>query len=61
MAGQLFIRSYERSDRVYNAMLSRGYDGHLQTMSPHKLHRVDYVTTALALILILILQVIGRL
>lgn len=61
MAGQLFIRSYERSDRVYNAMLSRGYTGHLQTMSPHELHRVDYVTTALALILILILQVIGRL
>ncbi|HAV78375.1 MAG TPA: cobalt ECF transporter T component CbiQ [Anaerolineae bacterium] len=61
MAGQLFIRSYERSDRVYNAMLSRGYAGHLQTMSPHELHRVDYVTTALALILILILQMIGRL
>jgi len=61
MAGQLFIRSYERSDRVYNAMLSRGYTGHLQTMSPHELHRVDYVTTALVLILILILQVVGRL
>ena len=61
MAGQLFIRSYERSDRVYNAMLSRGYAGHLQTMSPHELHRVDYVTTALALILLLILQLIGRL
>jgi cobalt/nickel transport system permease protein len=61
MAGQLFLRSYERSDRVYNAMLSRGYTGHLQTMSPHELHRVDYITSALALILILILQVIGRL
>jgi len=61
MAGQLFIRSYERSDRVYNAMLSRGYTGHLQTMSPHELHRVDYVTTALALILLLIFQLIGRL
>ncbi len=44
MAGQLFLRSYERSDRVYNAMLSRGYTGHLQTMSPHELHRVDYIT-----------------
>lgn len=61
MAGQLFLRSYERSDRVYNAMLSRGYTGHLQTMNPHELHRVDYVTTALALILILLLQLIGRL
>jgi cobalt/nickel transport system permease protein len=61
MAGQLFLRSYERSDRVYNAMLARGYKGHLQTMSPHELHRVDYVTTALALILTLLLQMIGRL
>jgi len=61
MAGQLFLRSYERSDRVYNAMLSRGYTGHLQTMNPHELHRVDYISMALALILILIFQVIGRL
>ena len=27
-AGALFIRSYERGERVYLAMLSRGYDGH---------------------------------
>jgi cobalt/nickel transport system permease protein len=61
MAGQLFLRSYERSDRVYNAMLARGYTGHLLTTNPHELRRVDYVTTALAISLILILQVIGRL
>jgi cobalt/nickel transport system permease protein len=61
MAGQLFLRSYERSDRVYNAMLARGYAGHLMTINPHELRRVDYVTVALALILILALQVIGRL
>ena len=61
MAGQLFLRSYERSDRVYNAMLSRRYTGHLQTMNPHELRRKDYITMALALILILIFQLIGRL
>lgn len=61
MAGQLFLRSYERSDRVYNAMLSRGYTGHLQTINPHELHRVDYISMALVLILILIFQLIGRL
>ncbi|HXV99701.1 MAG TPA: cobalt ECF transporter T component CbiQ, partial [Anaerolineae bacterium] len=32
MAGQLFLRSYERSDRVYNAMLARGYDGQFLTL-----------------------------
>lgn len=61
MAGQLFLRSYERSDRVYNAMLARGYSGHLLTINPHELRRVDYVTTGLALCLILLFQVIGRL
>src|SRR5258706_14837097 len=61
MAGQLFLRSYERSDRVYNAMLARGYAGHLMTINPHELRRADYVTTGLALSLILVFQVIGRL
>ena len=28
-AGALFIRSYERGERIHLAMLSRGYDGHL--------------------------------
>jgi cobalt/nickel transport system permease protein len=32
MAGNLFIRSLERSDRIYVAMLSRGYDGEVRTM-----------------------------
>ena len=59
MAGQLFLRSYERSDRVYNAMLARGYTGHLLTINPHEFRRVDYVTTALALFVILLLQLIG--
>jgi len=29
MVGALFIRSYERSERVYVAMQSRGYSGHI--------------------------------
>jgi len=61
MAGQLFLRSYERSDRVYNAMLARGYTGHLNTINPHELHRIDYIVTAVALFALLLLQWIGRL
>lgn len=61
MAGQLFLRSYERSDRVYNAMLARGYTGHLNTINPHEFRRVDALTTALALVVILLLQWVGRL
>jgi len=61
MAGQLFLRSYERSDRVYNAMLARGYTGHLQTMNPHVLKRVDYITMTFAILFLLLLQLAGRL
>jgi cobalt/nickel transport system permease protein len=32
MTGTLFIRSYERGERVYAAMLSRGYDGQSRTL-----------------------------
>ncbi|HXF86354.1 MAG TPA: cobalt ECF transporter T component CbiQ [Anaerolineales bacterium] len=60
MAGQLFLRSYERSDRVYNAMLARGYTGRLNTIHPHVMRRVDYIVTALALFILLLFQLIGR-
>ena len=32
MAGNLFIRSIERGDRIYMAMLSHGYDGEVRAM-----------------------------
>ncbi len=61
MAGQLFLRSYERSDRIYNAMLSRGYSGHLYTLNPHEMKPGDYYVTAFAIASIFIVQVLGRL
>ncbi|MFH2104444.1 MAG: cobalt ECF transporter T component CbiQ [Chloroflexota bacterium] len=32
MAGNLFLRAFERSDRIYVAMLSRGYDGEVRLL-----------------------------
>jgi cobalt/nickel transport system permease protein len=32
--GALFIRSYERGERVHLAMLARGYDGTLPDLTP---------------------------
>jgi cobalt/nickel transport system permease protein len=58
MAGSLFIRSYERSERIYAAMLTRGYDGEVRTLSPPALHLTDLAlgaTGGLVLIAILIL------
>lgn len=34
IVGVLFIRSYERSERVYQAMCSRGFDGRTRTINP---------------------------
>jgi len=33
MAGSLFLRALERSDRIYVAMLSRGYDGEVRSFA----------------------------
>ncbi len=32
MAGNLFLRSFDRADRIYTAMASRGYDGEVRTL-----------------------------
>ena len=61
MAGQLFLRSYERSDRIYKAMVARGYAGHLYTLNPHEMKSSDYYVTAFSIALVFILQVTGRL
>ena len=47
-AGALFIRSYERGERVHLAMLSRGYTGVLPHEEPPKLSKSIWLT-ALAL------------
>jgi cobalt/nickel transport system permease protein len=60
MAGQLFLRSYERSDRIYNAMLARGYTGQLRTLNPHIMKSSDWAFAVLSVIIILILQLAGR-
>jgi cobalt/nickel transport system permease protein len=61
MAGQLFLRSYERSDRIYNAMLARGYKGELMTIHPHHFHRSDLLIGGLSIAALILMQIAGRL
>jgi cobalt/nickel transport system permease protein len=61
MAGQLFLRSYERSDRIYNAMVARGYAGQMRTLNPHEMKSSDYLALAFVIIVIFTFQVLGRL
>jgi cobalt/nickel transport system permease protein len=60
MAGQLFLRSYERSDRIYAAMQARGYSGQLLTLNPHEMHAKDWILGTLAVAILLLLQLIAR-
>lgn len=41
MAGSLFLRGYERSERIYDAMLARGYDGEVRTLPLPPMARSD--------------------
>ena len=61
MAGSLFLRAFERSDRIYNAMLARGYTGQLRTLNPHVMKSSDWFFAIISAALILMLQLIGRL
>jgi cobalt/nickel transport system permease protein len=59
MAGQLFTRSYDRSDRIYQAMVSRGYAGHIRTINPHQMDRADWQALLISGIVILFIQLVG--
>ena len=41
-AGALFVRSFERGERVYLAMASRGYDGSLPALEEHAASRLQW-------------------
>jgi cobalt/nickel transport system permease protein len=48
--GALFIRSYERGERVHLAMLSRGYSGRLPTLHALTATRVQWALSGIPLI-----------
>jgi cobalt/nickel transport system permease protein len=41
LVGMLIVRSYERSQRIYKAMLCRGFNGNFNIMSHFKLKKAD--------------------
>lgn len=49
LAGSLFVRAYERGERVHAAMLSRGYDGTLPSAEPLRARPADALALAVAL------------
>lgn len=59
MAGNLFLRSLERADRVYAAMLARGYNGQMMDADLQPIPRNERGGMIAAILLLLVLFLIG--
>jgi cobalt/nickel transport system permease protein len=56
MIGALFIRTFDRGERIYQAMLSRGYTGLLPAIDTPKTRSIDVIFVISVVLLILIGQ-----
>lgn len=61
MVGNLFLRAFERSDRIYVAMLSRGYDGEVRSLPQPAAPASSWIVLAAGLTLLVLLNWIARL
>jgi len=57
MVGALFIRSYERSERVYLAMQSRGYSGHVRHIHDRPFPRPQLAILAMAVAVLAVFEI----
>ncbi len=55
--GMLLVRSYERSQRIYNTMVSRGYNGKIMTLRQFKMSSKDWVKASFIIMIAVLLQV----
>jgi len=60
MIGILFVRSYERGERIYASMLSRGYDGTPHILSELRLSKVDLTFVCLSGLYLLSIGIIAN-
>ena len=59
MTTSLFLRSYARGERVYLAMLARGYQGRMPALEPLRLARGDVVFVALVVVALVPLRAVA--
>lgn len=58
MVGMLLVRSFDRAQRVHNAMLCRGFKGNLYSLSKFSLKRKDIVSLIFMLTVIIFMGVL---
>jgi cobalt/nickel transport system permease protein len=61
MAGNLFMRALERSDRIYMAMVSRGYDGEVRSTPLPALGTTHWTLLSAGLAFLVLLQLFSHL
>ena len=61
MVGSLFVRSLARSERVYQAMASRGYAGELRWLDKPRMRPIDLFWLAVMFLVLLMIQLWARL
>jgi cobalt/nickel transport system permease protein len=60
MVGGLMLRSMERSERIYNAMLARGYQGQMRLLKRPRMGRSDYAALAISIALFALIVLLSR-
>jgi len=58
MVSHLFFRSYERTENTYAAMLSRGFDRKIETLTLFKTNQKDWIFSSIFLLYILSIWVV---
>lgn len=58
MVGMLLVKSFDRAQRVHNAMLCRGFEGNLYSLSTFSLNGRDIVSLILMITAVIILGVL---
>lgn len=61
MAGNLFIRGFDRGDRIYDAMRARGYDGEVRAFAVPPLQTGQWVMIGGGVVICLLILVIASL
>ncbi len=59
MIGSLFLRSYERAERVYIAMISRGYEGEFNRIATPSMKAGDFAFITLLLTILLSTRILA--
>lgn len=60
MIGSLFLRTYERGERIYWAMASRGYDGEVRSLPQPRPSPVAWMLTFSVIALLLAVEIAAR-